>query len=67
MSVAESVKALQKQGHTPCSPKALRRAHSMAVPPSSVSVNQARPVSVSDIISPLFSLNLLNKIHDVYC
>merc|ERR1719510_2932182 len=44
ISVAESVKALQKQGHTPCSPKALRRAHSMAVPPSSVSVNQARPV-----------------------
>ena len=29
-SVAESVKALQNQGHMPCSPKTLRRAHSMA-------------------------------------
>lgn len=29
-SVAEGVKALQIQGHTPCSPKTLRRAHSMA-------------------------------------
>merc|ERR1719464_2259001 len=28
-SVAESVKALQKSGHLPCSPKNLRRAHSM--------------------------------------
>ena len=28
-SVAESVKALQKSGHLPCSPKTLRRAHSM--------------------------------------
>merc|ERR1712223_2127149 len=28
-SVAESVKALQKSGHLPCSPKSLRRAHSM--------------------------------------
>ena len=28
-SVAESVKALQKSGHMPCSPKNLRRAHSM--------------------------------------
>ena len=28
--MAESVKALQNQGHMPCSPKTLRRAHSMA-------------------------------------
>ena len=31
-SVAESVKALQKSGHMPCSPKNLRRAHSMVGP-----------------------------------
>merc|ERR1719433_2276993 len=31
-SVAESVKALQKTGHMPCSPKNLRRAHSMMGP-----------------------------------
>ncbi|TRY62188.1 hypothetical protein TCAL_17208 [Tigriopus californicus] len=30
LSVAESVKALQKSGHLPCSPKTLRRAHSVA-------------------------------------
>ncbi len=29
-TVAESVKALQKSGHMPCSPKSLRRAHSVA-------------------------------------
>ena len=28
--MAESVKALQSRGHTPCSPKTLRRAHSVA-------------------------------------
>lgn len=30
ISVAESVKALQQRGHTPCSPKSLRRAHSVS-------------------------------------
>ena len=30
--MAESVKALQNRGHTPCSPKTLRRAHSVASP-----------------------------------
>ena len=29
VSVAESIKALQKSGHLPCSPKSLRRAHSV--------------------------------------
>ncbi len=33
VSVAESVKALQKSGHTPCSPKSLRRAHSVSSSP----------------------------------
>ena len=30
LSVAESVKVLQQRGHTPCSPRGLRRAHSIA-------------------------------------
>lgn len=34
-SVAESIKALQNSGHLPCSPKSLRRAHSMMGPNSS--------------------------------
>lgn len=29
VSVADSIKALQKSGHLPCSPKSLRRAHSV--------------------------------------
>lgn len=32
-SVAESVRALQQSGHMPCSPKSLRRAHSVAGSP----------------------------------
>merc|ERR1712223_904571 len=46
ISVAESVKALQQQGHTPCSPKSLRRAHSIAVPNSG---NQQRPVQKTSL------------------
>ena len=44
-SVAESVKALQKSGHMPCSPKNLRRAHSMVGPgpPAGIGGNSPRP------------------------
>ena len=44
-SVAESVKALQKSGHMPCSPKNLRRAHSMVGPgpPAGIGGSSPRP------------------------
>ena len=44
ISVAESVKALQNRGHTPCSPRTLRRAHSVASPYATTQQQQPQPL-----------------------
>ena len=48
--MAESVKALQIQGHMPCSPKTLRRAHSMAA--SHAYQMSANPIRTNSISGP---------------
>lgn len=53
-SVAESVKALQISGHMPCSPKSLRRAHSMMAGPSGG--NRATPPKQEQIYAPVAHL-----------
>ena len=57
ISVAESVKALQSRGHTPCSPKTLRRAHSVASPyQQPQQLQQQKPKTREEIYAPVAKL-----------